>query len=198
MKCSAAAAGICRWAHAMLTYHRVAQAVASKRACLLELSGTVTQEMHEHGEAVVGVSQDDQEPERPLLPIGVLLELGSFRAPPSSVISVVCALAALAGHEPENFDGARRALRKPYRMQTLLAESSASAAASAAPWLAGLSAMELARKSKASSCALEYCLCRLSALGVEPLSLDEAGYEVVEEQQGAPTASPGRGRCTVS
>ena len=49
-KGSVAAAGLCKWVHAMVVYDRVAKVVAPKRAALAEAEATLAQAMAELGQ----------------------------------------------------------------------------------------------------------------------------------------------------
>lgn len=46
-KGSVAAAGLCKWVHAMVVYHRVAKVVAPKRAALAEAESALTHALSE-------------------------------------------------------------------------------------------------------------------------------------------------------
>lgn len=49
-KGSVAAAGLCKWVHAMVVYYRVAKVVGPKRAALAEAESTLAQAMSDLGE----------------------------------------------------------------------------------------------------------------------------------------------------
>lgn len=49
-KGSVAAAGLCKWVHAMVVYNRVAKVVGPKRAALAEAESTLAQAMSDLGE----------------------------------------------------------------------------------------------------------------------------------------------------
>lgn len=49
-KGSVAAAGLCKWVHAMVVYNRVAKVVGPKRAALAEAESTLAQAMADLGE----------------------------------------------------------------------------------------------------------------------------------------------------
>lgn len=49
-KGSVAAAGLCKWVHAMVVYNRVAKVVGPKRAALAEAESTLARAMSELGE----------------------------------------------------------------------------------------------------------------------------------------------------
>lgn len=49
-KGSVAAAGLCKWVHAMVVYNRVAKVVGPKREALAEAESTLAQAMAELGE----------------------------------------------------------------------------------------------------------------------------------------------------